>query len=177
MFELTEIPAAPRGVPQIEVTFDIDANGILTVSAADKGTGKRQEIKITGSSGLSEEEINKMVQDAEAHKAEDGKRKELVDLRNQADAMIAQTEKAVKEAGENIDAGDKAAIESAITALKETLKDENATKEQIEAKLKTLTEASHKLAEQMYKQEQGGQSAASEGAKKADDDVIDAEIE
>jgi len=177
MFELTEIPAAPRGVPQIEVTFDIDANGILTVSASDKGTGKRQEIKITGSSGLSEEEINKMVQDAEAHKAEDGKRKELVDLRNQADAMIAQTEKAVKEAGENIDAGDKANIESAIAALKETLKDESATKEQIEEKLKTLTEASHKLAEQMYKQEQGGQSAASEGAKKADDDVIDAEIE
>ncbi|WP_345969396.1 MULTISPECIES: molecular chaperone DnaK [Sulfurimonas] len=176
MFELTEIPAAPRGVPQIEVTFDIDANGILTVSAADKGTGKRQEIKITGSSGLSEEEINKMVQDAESHKAEDEKRKELVDLRNQADAMIAQTEKAMKEAGENIDAGDKANIESAIAALKETLKDENATKEQIEEKLKTLTEASHKLAEQMYKQEQGG-AAASEGAKKADDDVIDAEIE
>jgi len=176
MFELADIPAAPRGVPQIEVTFDIDANGILTVSASDKGTGKRQEIKITGSSGLSEEEIQKMVQDAEAHKAEDGKRKELVDLRNQADAMIAQTEKAVKEAGENIDAGDKAAIESAISALKETLKDESATKEQIEEKLKTLTEASHKLAEQMYKQEQGG-AAASEGAKKADDDVIDAEIE
>ncbi|WP_345984721.1 molecular chaperone DnaK [Sulfurimonas sp. HSL-1656] len=176
MFELTDIPAAPRGVPQIEVTFDIDANGILTVSASDKGTGKRQEIKITGSSGLSEEEINKMVQDAESHKAEDEKRKELVDLRNQADAMIAQTEKAMKEAGENIDAGDKAAIESAISALKETLKDENATKEQIEEKLKTLTEASHKLAEQMYKQEQGG-AAASEGAKKADDDVIDAEIE
>ena len=175
MFELTDIPAAPRGVPQIEVTFDIDANGILTVSAADKGTGKRQEIKITGSSGLSEEEIQKMVQDAEAHKADDAKRKELVDLRNQADAMIAQTEKAMKEAGDNIDASDKAAIESAITALKETLKDENATKEQIEAKLKALTEASHKLAEQMYKQEQGG--AASEGAKKADDDVIDAEIE
>jgi molecular chaperone DnaK len=176
MFELTDIPAAPRGVPQIEVTFDIDANGILTVSAADKGTGKRQEIKITGSSGLSEEEINKMVQDAESHKAEDEKRKELVDLRNQADAMIAQTEKAMAEAGENIDAGDKAAIESAISALKETLKDENATKEQIEEKLKTLTEASHKLAEQMYKQEQGGAGAA-EGAKKADDDVIDAEIE
>ena len=176
MFELTDIPAAPRGVPQIEVTFDIDANGILTVSAADKGTGKRQEIKITGSSGLSEAEIQKMVQDAEAHKADDAKRKELVDLRNQADAMIAQTEKAMKEAGENIDAGDKAAIESAITALKETLKDESATKEQIEEKLKALTEASHKLAEQMYKQEQGG-AAASEGAKKADDDVIDAEIE
>ena len=176
MFELTDIPAAPRGVPQIEVTFDIDANGILTVSAADKGTGKRQEIKITGSSGLSEEEINKMVQDAEANKAEDEKRKELVDLRNQADALIAQTEKAMGDAGENIDAADKAAIESAITSLKEMLKDENATKEQIEEKVKALTEASHKLAEQMYKKEEGG-AAASEGAKKADDDVIDAEIE
>lgn len=176
MFELTDIPPAPRGVPQIEVTFDIDANGILTVSAVDKGTGKRQEIKITGSSGLSEEEINKMVQDAEAHKAEDEKRKALVELRNQADALIAQTEKSMSEAGENIDAGEKANIESAITALKETLKDENATKEQIEEKVKALTEASHKLAEQMYKKEEGG-AAASEGAKKADDDVIDAEIE
>lgn len=176
MFELTDIPAAPRGVPQIEVTFDIDANGILTVSAADKGTGKRQEIKITGSSGLSEEEIEKMVQDAESHKADDEKRKELVDLRNQADALIAQTEKAMIDAGENINAADKAAIETAIANLKETLKDENATKEQIEEKVKALTEASHKLAEQMYKQEEGGQTA-SEGAKKADDDVIDAEIE
>ena len=176
MFELTDIPAAPRGVPQIEVTFDIDANGILTVSAVDKGTGKRQEIKITGSSGLSEEEIEKMVQDAEANKAEDEKRKALVETRNQADALIAQTEKALSEAGENVDAGDKAAIESAINDLKETLKDESATKEQIEEKVKVLTEASHKLAEQMYKKEEGG-AAASEGAKKADDDVIDAEIE
>ena len=177
MFELTDIPAAPRGVPQIEVTFDIDANGILTVSAVDKGTGKRQEIKITGSSGLSEEEIEKMVQDAESHKAEDGKRKELVDLRNQADALIAQTEKAVSDAGENIDAADKDAIEKAIADLKETLKDENASKEQIEEKVKVLTEVSHKLAEQMYKQEQQGGETASQGAKKADDDVIDAEIE
>jgi molecular chaperone DnaK len=178
MFELTDIPAAPRGVPQIEVTFDIDANGILTVSAVDKGTGKRQEIKITGSSGLSEEEIEKMVQDAEAHKAEDEKRKALVETRNQADALIAQTEKALGEAGDNVDAGEKAEIEAAINDLKETLKDENASKEQIEEKVKTLTEKSHKLAEQMYKQEQQGDgAAASEGAKKADDDVIDAEIE
>ncbi len=176
MFELTDIPPAPRGVPQIEVTFDIDANGILTVSAVDKGTGKRQEIKITGSSGLSEEEIEKMVQDAEAHKAEDEKRKALVETRNQADALIAQTEKALSEAGENVDAADKAAIESAINDLKETLKDENASKEQIEEKSKALSEASHKLAEQMYKKDEGA-AAASEGAKKADDDVIDAEIE
>ncbi len=178
MFELTDIPPAPRGVPQIEVTFDIDANGILTVSAVDKGTGKSQEIKITGSSGLSEEEINQMVQDAERHKAEDEKRKQLVEARNQADALIAQTEKTLNEAGDNVDAGEKAEIEAAINDLKETLKDDNATKEQIEEKVKVLTEKSHKLAEQMYKKEQaGGDQAASEGAKKADDDVIDAEIE
>ncbi len=176
LFELTGIPSAPRGVPQIEVTFDIDANGILTVTAQDKGTGKTQEIKITGSSGLSEEEINQMINDAEKHKAEDSKRKELVDLRNQADALVVQTEKSLEEMGDKIDAEEKAKIEAAAAELKEVLKDENATKEQIEEKVKALTEASHKMAEQMYSQQQQG-GAASEGAKKADDDVIDAEIE
>jgi molecular chaperone DnaK len=175
LFELSNIPAAPRGVPQIEVTFDIDANGILTVSAKDKGTGTEQKITISGSTGLSEDEINKMVQDAEKHKAEDEKRKALVDLRNQADALIAQTEKAVSEMGEKLEAGEKVKIETAITELKAALKDENATKEQIEAKVKALTDASHKMAEQMYKQE--GQGEAAQSAKKADDDVIDAEIE
>ena len=175
MFELTGIPSAPRGVPQIEVTFDIDANGILTVSAQDKATGKQQEIKISGSSGLSEEEINQMVQDAEANKAEDEKRKELVDLRNQADALAAQTEKTLSEAGDKVEASEKEAIEAALASLKETIKDENATKEQIEEKIKALTEVSHKLAEQMYKQE--GEEGAAQSAKKADDDVIDAEIE
>lgn len=177
LFELTGIPSAPRGVPQIEVTFDIDANGILTVSAQDKGTGKSQEIKITGSSGLSEDEINQMVQDAEKNKAEDEKRKAMVDLRNQADALVAQTEKTLSEAGDNVSADEKAKIEAAIADLKETLKDENATQEQIEEKVKVLTEASHKMAEQMYKKEGEEGAAASEGAKKADDDVIDAEIE
>ncbi|PLY14028.1 molecular chaperone DnaK [Sulfurimonas sp. CVO] len=178
LFELGDIPAAPRGVPQIEVTFDIDANGILTVSSTDKGTGKSQSITISGSSGLSEEEINKMVQDAEAHKAEDTKRKELVELKNQADALIAQTEKSLGEMGDKIEAEEKAKIESAIAELKETLKDESATKEQIEAKVKTLTEASHKMAEQMYKKEQGGEAEAADTKKKKDDeDVIDAEIE
>src|SRR5210317_2673010 len=119
MFELRDIPAAPRGVPQIEVTFDIDANGILTVSAQDKGTGKSQEIKITGSSGLSDEEIEKMVQDAEAHKAEDEKRKEVVDARNQADALVHQTKKSLSDLGENFDAAEKASIEAAITDLEE----------------------------------------------------------
>ncbi len=175
MFELGDIPAAPRGVPQIEVTFDIDANGILTVSSTDKGTGKSQSITISGSSGLSEEEINQMVQDAEKHKAEDEKRKAIVDLRNQADALVAQTEKTLAEAGESVDAAEKEQIEAAISDLKATLKDESSTKEQIEEKVKTLTEVSHKLAEQMYKKDENAQ--ASESAKKADDDVIDAEID
>ncbi len=176
MFELRDIPAAPRGVPQIEVTFDIDANGILTVSAQDKGTGKSQEIKITGSSGLSDEEIEKMVQDAEANKAEDEKRKALVDTRNQADALVHQTKKSLNDLGENFDATEKAGIEKAIADVEAILKDESATKEQIEEKVKLLTEKSHKLAEAVYAKEQGDNKA--EPAKKAkDDDIIDAEVE
>lgn len=178
LFELSDIPAAPRGVPQIEVTFDIDANGILTVSSEDKGTGKKQSITISGSSGLSEEEINKMVQDAEENKAADTERKELVDLKNQADALIVQTEKSVTEMGEKLEAEEKAKIEAAVTDLKETLKDESATKEQIEEKVKVLTEAAHKMAEEMYKKEQDPASAEADTKKKKDDeDVIDAEIE
>jgi molecular chaperone DnaK len=181
LFELGDIPAAPRGVPQIEVTFDIDANGILTVSSTDKGTGKSQSITISGSSGLSEEEINKMVQDAEENKAADSERKAMVDLRNQSDALIAQTEKSMTEMGEKIEADEKVKIEAAITDLKDILKDDSATKAQIEEKVKTLTEASHKMAEQMYKKEEGGEQAAQSDAqkkkKKDDEDVIDAEIE
>ena len=174
LFELTGIPAARRGVPQIEVTFDIDANGILTVSSTDKGTGKSQSITISGSSGLSEDEINKMVQDAENHKAEDAKRKEVVELRNQADALSSQTEKALEENGDKIDASEKAAIESALSELKAVVKNTDATKEDLEAATKKLADASHKMAEQMYKNESNEGSASS--AKK-DDDVIDAEIE
>jgi molecular chaperone DnaK len=178
MFELRDIPPAPRGVPQIEVTFDIDANGILTVSAVDKGTGKSQEIKITGSSGLSDDEIEKMVHDAEAHKVEDEARKALVETKNQADALIHQTKKSLSDIGENFDAGEKAAIEKSIEELEALLKDDNATKEQIDAKVKELTEKSHKLAEAIYAKEQGQQAGGTEGAKKADDDdVIDAEVE
>ncbi|MDP3301649.1 MAG: molecular chaperone DnaK [Sulfuricurvum sp.] len=176
LFELTGIPAAKRGVPQIEVTFDIDANGILTVSSTDKGTGKSQSITISGSSGLSEEEINKMVQDAENHKVEDAARKEIVDLRNQADALASQTEKSLEEMADKIDASEKAAIEEALAELKAVLKDTDATKDQIEAATKKLADVSHKMAEQMYKQNEGGEAAASSNAKK-DDDVIDAEIE
>jgi len=178
MFELRDIPAAPRGVPQIEVTFDIDANGILTVSAQDKGTGKSQEIKITGSSGLSDEEIEKMVQDAEANKAEDEERKALVDIRNQADALVHQTKKSLTDLGDNFDAGEKESIEASIEELETLLKDDSATKEQIEEKVKALTEKSHKLAEAVYAKEQGQQAGGAQGAKKADDDdVIDAEVE
>ena len=150
MFELRDIPAAPRGVPQIEVTFDIDANGILTVSAVDKGTGKSQEIKVTGSSGLSDEEIEKMVQDAEAHKAEDEKRKAVVEAKNQADALIHQTRKTLEDLGDNFDASEKANIEAAIADLETVLKDDNATKEQIDEKVKALTEKSHTLNLTLY---------------------------
>jgi len=176
MFELRDIPAAPRGVPQIEVTFDIDANGILTVSAQDKGTGKSQEIKITGSSGLSDEEIEKMVQDAEANKAEDEKRKALVEARNQADALVHQTKKSLTDLGDNFDATEKANIEKAIADVEAILKNDSATKEQIEEKVKVLTEKSHKLAEAVYAKEQGANKETA--AKKADDDdIIDAEVE
>jgi molecular chaperone DnaK len=175
LFELTGIPAAKRGVPQIEVTFDIDANGILTVSSTDKGTGKSQSITISGSSGLSEEEINKMVQDAENHKAEDMARKEVVELRNQADALVSQTEKSLEEMGDKIDATEKAAIDEALEELKAVLKNTDSTKEQIETATKKLADASHKMAEQMYKQNETGEAPASNAKK--DDDVIDAEIE
>ena len=178
-FNLESIPPAPRGVPQIEVSFDIDANGILTVSAKDKATGKAQEIKISGSSGLDDAEIEKMVKDAELHKEEDKKRKEAVDARNQADALAHQTEKSLGEMGEAISAEEKAKIETELKALKEVLANESATKEQIDAKVKSLSEASHKLAEAMYKKDQGAAGAAGGEKPKAkkDDDVIDAEVE
>ena len=180
-FNLEGIPPAPRGVPQIEVTFDIDANGILTVSAKDKASGKEQQIKITGSSGLSEEEIQKMVQDAEAHKAEDEKRKELVEAKNQADALVHQTEKSLSDLGDKVDPAERSKIEGLLNDLKELLKNESVTKEQIDAKVKELTDASHKLAEAAYQKEQGGAAGGEQaggGANKGgDEDVIDAEVE
>jgi len=176
MFELSGIPPAPRGVPQIEVTFDIDANGILTVSAVDKATGKSQEIKITGSSGLSEEEIQKMIREAEAHKAEDEARKALVEAKNQADALIHQTKKALNELGDKVNANDKAEAEKKISELEALIKDENATKEQIEAKVNELNVINQKLAQSAATANQGGAQAQNNEAKK-DDDVIDAEVE
>lgn len=175
-FDLTGIPAAPRGVPQIEVTFDIDANGILTVSAKDKASGKSQEIKISGSSGLSDSEIEKMVKDAELHKEEDSKRKEAIESRNQADSLVYQTEKSLSELKDKLDATEVEKIQKALDELKETLKNENASKEEIDTKLKALTEASHKLAEAMYAKEGGDQNAQANKNKK-DDDIIDAEVE
>ena len=174
-FNLEGIPAAPRGVPQIEVEFDIDANGILTVSAKDKATGKAQNITISGSSGLSEDEINSMVKDAELHKEEDKKRKDAVEARNQADALVHQTEKSMSELGEKVPADDRSNIEAALNDLKEVLKDENSSKEQIDAKVEALSKASHKLAEAMYKKDEN--AGANGGNNKKDDDVIDAEVE
>ena len=177
-FNLENIPPAPRGVPQIEVAFDIDANGILVVSATDKATGKAQTITISGSSGLDDAEIEKMVKDAELHKEEDNKRKEAVDARNQADSLAHQTEKSLGEMGESISAEDKENIEGKLKELKDVLENESATKEEIDEKVKALTEASHKLAEAMYKKDEAKKEKDAEpkGAKK-DEDVIDAEVE
>lgn len=175
-FNLEGIMPAPRGVPQIEVEFDIDANGILTVSAKDKATGKATDIRITGSSGLSESEIDKMVKDAELHKEDDKKRKEGVEARNQADAIAHQTEKTLSEMGEKIPAELRAKIEAALNDLKEVIKNEASTKEQIDDKVKALSAA----AEDMYKASQQNDNAQQQGdakGKKADDDVIDAEVE
>nr|MBP3725480.1 molecular chaperone DnaK [Campylobacter sp.] len=177
-FNLEGIMPAPRGVPQIEVAFDIDANGILTVSAKDKASGKAQNITISGSSGLSDEEINKMVNDAEAHKEEDKKRKEAVEARNAADGLAHQVEKSLNDLGEKISSEERAKIEAALNDLKETLKNENATKDEIDTKVKALSDASHKLAEAMYKQNSDNQTSSSNNANnKKDDDVIDAEVE
>ncbi|MBP7742322.1 MAG: Hsp70 family protein, partial [Aliarcobacter sp.] len=177
MFELSDIPSAPRGVPQIEVTFDIDANGVLNVSAKDKGTGKENKITISGSSGLSDAEIEKMVQEAEANKDVDARKKAVIEIRNQADALLHNTKKTLEENEAAVSEEEKTAIIDAAAALEETLKDENATKEQIEEKVKALTEKSHKLAEAMYKKEGGEQAQPNQKAKKDDDDVIDAEVE
>ena len=177
-FNLEGIPTAPRGMPQIEVTFDIDANGILHVSAKDKATGKENKITIKANSGLSEEEIQRMVRDAEAHAAEDHKQRELVDARNQCDQLIHSVKKTLAEQGDKVAADEKAKIEAAIKDAEEALKGND--KADIEAKSNALAQASHKLAEQMYAQQQGGASGgqqASGGGAKADEDVVDAEFE
>jgi molecular chaperone DnaK len=176
-FELVGIPPAPRGVPQVEVTFDIDANGILHVSAKDLGTGKEQSIRITASSGLSEEEIDKMVKDAESHSAEDKKKRELIEARNQADGLAYSTEKSLKEHGDKIDETTRSNIQSALDDLKKAMEEDNP--EEIRQKSEALATASHKLAEAVYKESQEGAEAAPEGAEAGggDEGVVDAEFE
>ncbi len=170
-FDLQGIAPAPRGVPQIEVTFDIDANGILTVSAQDKNTGKSQEIKISGSSGLSDSEIEKMVKDAELHKEEDAKKKEVIEARNHADSLAHQTQKSLDEHKTNLNENDANEIQNAINALKDCVKNDNATKAELEDKTKLLVQAAQKLGEAMANKNNAEQP------KKKDDDVIDAEVE
>ncbi len=176
VFQLVGIPPAPRGIPQIEVEFDIDANGILNVSAKDKATSKQQQITITSSSGLSKEEIEKMAREAEEHSAEDSKRKEEVDVRNQADGVIYSTEKTLNEHRDNLSADDAAHIEQSIAAAREAVKGGSA--DQIRAAVDNVTKASHKLAEAMYQQPAGGpQQAGGEGpAAQGADDFVDAEF-
>ena len=186
-FELVGIPPAPRGVPQIEVAFDIDANGIVHVSAKDLGTGKEQSIKITASSGLTEEEIQKLMREAEQHAEEDKRRKELIEARNQADSMIYSVEKNIKEFGDKIDASEKSRIEDAINKTKKAMEGDDI--QTIKKAQDELMSASHKLAEAMYAKTAGGpggpsggegarqQTGAEQTSRKKDDDVVDADFE
>ncbi|MGI9508315.1 MAG: Hsp70 family protein, partial [Geminicoccaceae bacterium] len=184
-FDLVGIPPAPRGMPQIEVTFDIDANGIVNVSAKDKATGKEQQIRIQASGGLDEKEIERMVQEAEENAEEDKKKKELIEARNQADSLIYSTEKSLGEHGDKVGADDKASIEQAVTDLKSALDGDDL--EDLKAKTDALAQASMKLGEAMYKAQAETEAASSDGdgsdgdddgsASKADDDVVDADFE
>jgi molecular chaperone DnaK len=179
-FDLSDIPSAPRGMPQVEVTFDIDANGILNVSAKDKGSGKEQKIVIRASSGLSEDEIKRMVTDAEAHAAEDKKFRELVETRNKADGLVHSAEKALKELGEKVSIEDRSKVESAISDLRTALKGED--REAIDKKAEALATASAGIAQQAASAEAaasagGGAQAEAGGAAPGRDDVVDAEFE
>jgi molecular chaperone DnaK len=188
-FNLEGIPPAPRGTPQIEVTFDIDANGILHVGAKDKATGKENKITIKANSGLTDAEIDKMVKDAEANAEEDHKLRELADARNQGDALVHSTKKAVAEYGDKVDASEKEKIEAALKDLEEALKSNSSDKATIEAKVEALAQASQKLGEKMYADMQAQQGAASAaagaagagasadaGASQHHDDVVDADF-
>ena len=180
-FDLVGIPPAPRGMPQVEVTFDIDANGIVNVSAKDKATNKEQKIKIQASGGLSDSDIDNMVKDAESHAEEDKKKKESIEARNQADSLVYSTEKSMKEHGEKLPAEDKDKIEEALKGLKDALASENATSEEINSKVEPLNTAAMKLGEMMYKESQ--EQAAAEGANgdnknnTEEADVVDADFE
>ena len=183
-FDLVGIPSAPRGVPQIEVTFDIDANGIVNVSAKDKGTGKEQQIRIQASGGLSDDDIDRMVKDAEEHAADDKKRREAVEARNQAEALVHQTEKSLEEHGDKVEAEDRATIESDLAALKEALEGEDG--DAVQEKLEALVTSSMKLGEAIYKADQAAaEEAMSEGeagdagqaGDEADETIVDADFE
>jgi len=174
-FDLMGLPPAPRGVPQVEVTFDIDANGIVSVTAKDKATNKEQQIRIQASGGLSDADIKKMVQEAESHAADDKKRRAMAEAKNQGDALVHSTEKALSEHGDKIDAGERTGIENAIAALKEAVKGEDA--DDIQSKTQALAQASMKLGEAMYKAQQAGaEGSAPEGEAPKDDNVVDAEF-
>ena len=179
-FNLDGLPPAPRGVPQVEVTFDIDANGIVNVSAVDKATGKEQKITITASSGLSDDDVDRMVSEAEKHASEDAERKKLIEAKNQADSMAYQTEKMVTEHGDKLPEDDKSALTDAIEGLKAAAAGEDLAA--IEAAIGKVTELSHKLSEVLYQGAQGGEADAAGAAPGADgadddDDVIDADFE
>jgi len=176
-FDLVGLPPAPRGMPQVEVTFDIDANGIVNVTAKDKATNKEQQIRIQASGGLSDADIQKMVKDAELHAAEDKARREQVDVKNQGEAMVHSTEKSLKDYGEKVPQADKSVIESAIAELKSAL--EGSDVEHIKAKTNELAQASMKLGEAMYKAQQAGAEAGgehAEGHAEKSEDVIDADF-
>ena len=189
-FHLDGIPAAPRGVPQVEVTFDIDANGILHVSAKDKGTGKEQKITITDNTGLNDSEIENMVKDAEANAETDKQRREAIDARNQLDSLIYNTEKTIRDNKEKLAEEDIKAAEEAVAEAKKSLEGEEPDVEQIKAQIEALTQASHTLAQKMYTQTdasggesgEGGGPESGEGGDgdssgKTDEDVVDAEFE
>jgi molecular chaperone DnaK len=174
-FDLTDIPPAPRGMPQVEVTFDIDANGILNVSAKDKATGKEQKIVIKASSGLSDDEIDRMVKDAEAHAAEDQKFREVIEVRNQGDALAHATEKSLAELGDKVSGDERAKIESALAELKEAVKGDS--KSQIEAKIRALSEASAGMAQRMYTEQDAGSAGEQASGEAGGENVVDAEFE
>ena len=189
MFELVGIPPAPRGIPQIEVTFDIDANGIAHVSAKDKATGKEQSIRITASSGLTEAEIKNMVKDAESHGEEDKRKKELAEARNEADNMVYSVEKSLKEFGDKVSEDERSGIQTAIDGTKKAMESDNA--DTIKSAVQELSTVSYKLAEEMYKKASaqsgaGGEGGPGEGAAggqeegakpKPKEDVVDADFE
>jgi molecular chaperone DnaK len=177
-FHLSGIPPAPRGIPQVEVTFDIDANGILNVSALDKATGKQQAITITASSGLAKDDVEKMVKDAEAHAAEDKRRRQEIETRNQADALVYNTEKTLTEHRDKMPANEVSAIEATLKEAKEAI--ESGNTDRIREKIELLNKASHRLAEIMYQQTSGKQKTSGPAGgpgKKPDDDVVEAEFE